>query len=64
MGMTLSGLPVGLASEGSFGPDPFTGMFPGMWKCWWLDDHLGIEVVGMAQGLRKAGICKHPIGTR
>ena len=27
MGMSLSGLPVGLASEGSFAPDPFTGMF-------------------------------------
>ena len=27
VGMELSGCPVGLASEGSFGPDPFTGMF-------------------------------------
>lgn len=27
-GMELSGLPLGLASEGSFGPDPFTGLFP------------------------------------
>lgn len=56
MGMTLSGLPVGLASEGSFGSDPFTGMFP--WNVEmlvWLDDHLGIEVVGMAQGPAQSG---------
>lgn len=56
MGMTLSGLPVGLASEGSFGPDPFTGMFP--WNVEmlvWLDDQLGIEVVGMAQGPAQSG---------
>lgn len=55
-GMTLSGLPVGLASEGSFGPDPFTGMFP--WNVEmlvWLDDRLGIEVVGMAQGPAQSG---------
>lgn len=56
MGMTVSGLPVGLASEGSFGPDPFTGMFP--WNVEmlvWLDDRLGIEVVGMAQGPAQSG---------
>jgi len=50
-GMELSGLSLGLASEGSFGPDPFSGMFP--WNVEllvWLDDNLGIEVVGMAQG--------------
>lgn len=50
-GMELSGLPLGLASEGSFGPDPFAGMFP--WNIEllvWIDDALGIEVVGMAQG--------------
>ncbi len=55
-GMELSGLPVGLASEGSFGPDPFTGMFP--WNVEllvWIDDHLGIEVVGMAQGAARSG---------
>ncbi|MFG9450962.1 DUF6671 family protein [Pseudomonas aeruginosa] len=28
IGMELSGLPLGLASEGSFGPDPMVGMFP------------------------------------
>lgn len=55
-GMELSGLSVGLASEGSFGPDPFTGMFP--WNVEMLvliDDVLGIEVVGMAQGPARNG---------
>lgn len=27
-GMALSGLPIGIASEGTFGPDPFYSMFP------------------------------------
>ncbi|MEB0135280.1 hypothetical protein QN362_08040 [Actimicrobium sp. CCC2.4] len=51
MGMRLSGLPLGIASEGSFVPDPYTGMFP--WNIELLvliDDNLGIEVVGMAEG--------------
>lgn len=51
MGMTLSGLPLGLASEGSFGPDPFAGMMP--WNLElliFIDDLRGIEVVGVAQG--------------
>ena len=51
LGMELAGLPLGLASEGSFGPDPFTGMFT--WNVEmivWIDDHLGIEVVGVASG--------------
>lgn len=51
IGMTLAGLPVGLASEGSFGPDPCTGMLP--WNVEMLvllDDRLGIEVVGFAAG--------------
>jgi hypothetical protein len=55
VGMELSGLPLGMASEGSFGLDPFAGMFP--WNIELmvlLDDRLGIEVVGMAQG---AGRC-------
>lgn len=55
-GMELSGLSVGLASEGSFGADPFTGMFP--WNVEMLvliDDVLGIEVVGMAQGPARNG---------
>ena len=48
-GMELSGLDAGLASEGSFGPDPFAEMVP--WNVAliaWLDDRMGIEVVGMA----------------
>lgn len=56
LGMTLSGLPIGVASEGSFAPDPFTGIFP--WNVEilvWLDDRLGIEVVGMAQGPAQSG---------
>lgn len=56
MGMTLSGLPVGMASEGSFGPDPHAGLFP--WNVEvliWLDDRLGIEVVGIAQGPARSG---------
>ncbi|WP_298139543.1 DUF6671 family protein [Acidiferrobacter sp.] len=51
IGMQLAGLPLGLASEGSFGLDPYAGMFP--WNVEFvvfLDDLLGLEVVGMAQG--------------
>jgi len=54
-GMELSGLSLGLASEGSFGPDPFSGVFP--WNVEllvWLDDSLGMEVVGMAQGAARS----------
>lgn len=51
VGMQLSGRPLGLASEGSFGPDPMLGVFP--WNVEllvWIDDVRGLEVVGMAQG--------------
>ncbi len=51
IGMELAGLPLGLASEGAFGPDPFTGMFP--WNVEFLifiDDELGLEIVGRAHG--------------
>jgi len=51
LGMQLSGLSLGLASEGSFGPDPMVGMFP--WNVElliFLDDERGLEVVGVAQG--------------
>jgi hypothetical protein len=51
IGMRLSGLPLGLASEGSFGSDPFVGMFP--WNTEilvFLDDERELEVVGTAQG--------------
>ena len=56
MGMELSGLPLGLASEGAFGLDPFTAMFP--WNVEllvFIDDTLGIEIVGMAQGAARSG---------
>lgn len=51
IGMELSGLPLGLASEGSFGADPFAGMFP--WNVElliWIDAERELEVVGVAQG--------------
>lgn len=50
IGMELSGLPLGLASEGSFGPDPMAGLFP--WNVevlLFIDDERDIEVTGMAQ---------------
>lgn len=56
MGMQLSGLPVGLASEGSFGPDPWSGIFP--WNVEMVilvDDRLGLEVLGVAQGAARSG---------
>lgn len=51
IGMQLAGLPLGLASEGSFGLDPQMGMFP--WNVEfliWIDDARELEVVGVAQG--------------
>lgn len=51
IGMGLAGSPLGLASEGSFGPDPFAGMFS--WNVevlLFIDDGLGIEVCGVFQG--------------
>ena len=51
IGMDLTGARLGLASEGSFVPDPFGGLMP--WNIEvmvWLDDDHGIEIVGMAQG--------------
>ena len=51
VGMELSGLSLGLASEGSFGMDPHMGLVP--WNVEivvWIDDQRGLEVVGMAQG--------------
>lgn len=50
-GMELSGLLLGVASEGSFGPDPYTGMFP--WNIEliiWMDVERRIEVVGRGEG--------------
>lgn len=51
IGMKLTGLKLGLASEGSFGPDPFAGMLP--WNVElliWIDDERDLEIVGIAQG--------------
>jgi hypothetical protein len=51
IGMELSGLSIGIASEGSFGSDPFTGMLP--WNrelLIWIDDRLGIEVIANSAG--------------
>lgn len=50
IGMELSGLPLGLASEGSFGAEPMAGLFP--WNVEllvFIDDERGIEVTGIAQ---------------
>ncbi len=51
LGMQLSGLSLGMASEGSFGLDPFAGIFP--WNVEFLiflDDERGLEVAGVAEG--------------
>jgi hypothetical protein len=51
IGMDLTGLSIGLASEGAFGADPFGGLMP--WNIEvliWLDDEHQLEVVGIAQG--------------
>lgn len=51
IGMAMSGVPLGLASEGSFGPDPFTGILP--WNVElliFIDDERGLEVIGRAHG--------------
>lgn len=50
-GMDLSALPLGLASEGSFGQDPMMGMFP--WNLElviWIDCKRELEVIGTAEG--------------
>lgn len=51
IGMELARLPLGIASEGSFGPDPFTGMFS--WNVEfliWIDNERGLEIVAVSQG--------------
>lgn len=51
IGMARSGLPVGIASEGAFGPDPMTGMFAWNTEIVILvDDRCGLELIGSAQG--------------
>lgn len=51
IGMRLTGLHIGIASEGAFGPDPFVGFIP--WNSEvliWVDQQLGLEVQGFAHG--------------
>lgn len=51
IGMELSGLPLGLASEGAFGTDPFAGLFP--WNVEMIvffDAQRDLEIMGTAQG--------------
>ncbi|MHB1656257.1 MAG: DUF6671 family protein [Burkholderiales bacterium] len=51
IGMRLANLSLGVASEGRFGPDPYTGMLP--WNVEaviWIDDTLDIEIIGSASG--------------
>ena len=51
IGMEMARLPIGVASEGSFGPDPILGMVPWNRECLlWIDDRRNIEVSGFAQG--------------
>ncbi|MEW5891607.1 MAG: DUF6671 family protein [Pseudomonadota bacterium] len=51
IGMELSGLAQGLASEGAFGPDPCTGLFAWHVECvLFIDDERDLEIVGLAQG--------------
>lgn len=51
IGMELSGLSLGLASEGAFGPDPVSFMLPhNLELLVWIDAGLGIEVVATASG--------------
>ena len=50
IGMELTGLKRGIASEGAFGPDPFTGLM--QWNIEMLvmiDDEKGFELTGIAQ---------------
>ncbi|WP_432743914.1 DUF6671 family protein [Methylobacter sp. G7] len=58
IGMELSGLCIGIASEGAFGPDPLAFMLPGnMELLIWIDDRLGIEVVATSSGKTNLSHC-------
>jgi len=51
IGMSLTGAPAGLASEGTFGTDPFGGFMP--WNTellLWVDPARELEVTGIAHG--------------
>lgn len=55
-GMELSGLSIGVASEGSFGPDPFTGMLTwNIEQVILIDEERGLEVTGTAQMVARCG---------
>lgn len=63
--MQRSGLPIGLASEGSFVTDLFAGMF--RWNMEFLifiDDERDLEVVGIAQGTANFSHCSLMTGLR
>lgn len=53
IGMELSGLSIGIASEGAFGPDPLTFfLLPTNRELLiWIDDQLDIEIVATVDGL-------------
>lgn len=58
IGMELAGSRLGLASEGAFVPDPYTGFIP--WNIEivvFIDDDQGIELVGFGQGSARSGHC-------
>lgn len=58
IGMELSGLAIGIASEGAFGPDPLAFMLPGNRELLiWIDDRLGIEVVATSFGKTNLSHC-------
>ncbi|AUW32384.1 hypothetical protein A5904_04815 [Acidithiobacillus caldus] len=62
IGMEISGCALGLASEGSFGSDPFIGLMP--WNrevVVLVDDIIGIEIIGMAE---EAGTHHHLAASR
>lgn len=55
-GMELAGLQIGIASEGAFGPDPYTGLLTwNMEQVIFIDDTLDIEVIGTAQMVARCG---------
>ena len=56
IGMRLADSRLGLASEGAFVADPYTGLVP--WNVElvvFIDDDRGVELAGMAQGAAKSG---------
>lgn len=54
--MELAGLQVGIASEGAFGPDPYTGLITwNIEQVIFIEDSLGLEVIGTAQMVAQCG---------